>query len=297
MIMSKKSIQISSILAAIIILLIVAVHLISSNYNRRYTPRDYAEIEQDGTMYIAVNYSPLSYHVDGDSISGFDYELLQLLSRYTPIEIDIHPEASLSQSLELLRNRTYDVVAQQIPITSENKQEYIFTKPLLLNKQVLIQRIDSTGSAAIRNQLDLGGCTLHIAQDAPTRLRIENLAHEIGDTIYICEMPDYGAEQLIILVATGEIEYAVCDEAQAAAIATDYDNIDYRTDISFTQLMSWTLRQESVALRDSIDKWLSIIQEGEEYKNLYTRYFGKNIYNKHKRINEIQQIDTLENAE
>lgn len=295
--MSKKSIKTIGIYTAIIITVIIAISLISDNYNRRYTPRDYNEIKQDGTMYIAVNYSPLSYYVDGDSISGFDYELLQLLKQYTPIEIDIHPESSLAQSLDLLRKRTYDIVAQQIPITSENKQEYIFTKPLLLNKQVLIQRIDTAGNVAIRNQLGLGGCTLHIAQDAPTRLRIENLAHEIGDTIYICEMPDYGAEQLIILVATGEIEYAVCDEAQAATIAADYKNIDYRTDISFTQLMSWTLRHESVALRDSIDKWLSIIQESDEYKQLYTKYFGKNIYNKHKRINEIQQSDSIERAE
>lgn len=295
--MSKKSIKTIGIYTAIIITVIIAIFLISDNYNRRYTPRDYNEIKQDGTMYIAVNYSPLSYYVDGDSISGFDYELLQLLKQYTPIEIDIHPESSLAQSLDLLCKRTYDIVAQQIPITSENKQEYIFTKPLLLNKQVLIQRIDTAGNVAIRNQLGLGGCTLHIAQDAPTRLRIENLAHEIGDTIYICEMPDYGAEQLIILVATGEIEYAVCDEVQAATIAADYKNIDYRTDISFTQLMSWTLRQESVALRDSIDKWLSIIQESDEYKQLYTKYFGKNIYNKHKRINEIQQSDSIERAE
>ena len=106
-------------------------------------------------------------------------------------------------------------------------------------------------------------------------------------------MPDYGAEQLIILVATGEIEYAVCDEAQAASIASDYDNIDYMTDISFTQLMSWTLRQESVALRDSLDKWLSSIQESDEYRSLYTQYFGKNVYDIHQRINKATQPDSI----
>lgn len=293
--MNKRKVQITSIVTVILIVAAIALYLTNSNgYNQ---PRDYNEIIDDGIIHVAVNYSPLSYHIDNDSVSGFDYELLQLLSRYLPIQMELHPESSLSLSLDRLRNRDYDVVAQQIPITSENKQEYIFTKPLLLNKQVLIQRIDSTGNVAIRNQLDLGGCTLHIAQDAPTRLRINNLSHEIGDTIYICELPDYGAEQLIILVATGEIEYAVCDEAQAATIASDYNNIDYMTDISFTQLMSWTLRQESIALRDSLDKWLSVIQESDEYKSLYTRYFGKNTYNMHQRINKINNKDDIEAVE
>ncbi len=293
--MNKRKVQITSIVTVILIVAAIALHLTNSNeYNQ---PRDYNEIVDDGIIHVAVNYSPLSYHIDNDSVSGFDYELLQLLSRYLPIQMELHLESSLSLSLDRLRNRDYDVVAQQIPITSENKQEYIFTKPLLLNKQVLIQRIDSTGNVAIRNQLDLGGCTLHIAQDAPTRLRINNLSHEIGDIIYICELPDYGAEQLIILVATGEIEYAVCDEAQAATIASDYNNIDYMTDISFTQLMSWTLRQESIALRDSLDKWLSVIQESDEYKSLYTRYFGKNTYNMHQRINKINKKDDIEAVE
>lgn len=291
--MKNNIIHIVSIVTIVVITIVIVAFFISHQSIQHNKPRDYAEIEKEGTMNIAVNYSPLSYHIEEDSIIGFDYELLQLLQQHTPININIHPESSLSLSLDLLRDRVYDVVAQQIPITTQNKQEYIFTKPLLLNKQVLIQRIDSLGNVAIRNQLDLGGCTLHIAQDAPTRLRIENLSQEIGDTIYICEMPDYGAEQLIILVATGEIEYAVCDEVQAATIAADYDNIDYLTDISFTQLMSWTLRQESIALRDSIDKWLSVIQESDDYKALYTRYFGKNIYNMHKRINEIQKTDSI----
>lgn len=277
----------------ILVMTAIILYYTWSSSNKYNHPRDYNEIINDGTLHVAVNYSPLSYYVNGDSVSGFDFELLQLLQHHLPIPIEFHPEASLSQSLKLLRNRVYDVVAQQIPITSENKQEYIFTKPLLLNKQVLIQRIDTAGNVAIRNQLDLGGCTLHIAKDAPTRLRINNLSHEIGDTIYVCEMPDYGAEQLIILVATGEIEYAVCDEAQAASIASDYDNIDYMTDISFTQLMSWTLRQESVALRDSLDKWLSSIQESDEYRSLYTRYFGKNVYNIHQRINKATQPDSI----
>ena len=63
-------------------------------------------------------------------------------------------------------------------------------------------RIDQSGpSKPIRNQLDLAQKHLNIISDAPTRLRIMNLAHEIGDTIYVNEENTYGDEQLIIMVA------------------------------------------------------------------------------------------------
>ena len=281
--MKKKATTI--LLATIaIILVVIATRLVYQQVQYHNKPCDYEQMAQRGVLNVAVNYSPLSYHIEGDSISGFDYELLQLLAERAQLKINFHPEASYSKSLELLDNRTYDFIAQPIPITTRNKQDYIFSKPLQLNKQVLIQRTDSAGNKCINSQLDLGGCTLHIAQDAPTRMRIENLAQEIGDTIHICEMPHYGAEQLIILVATGEIEYAVCDVANAAIFAADYPCIDYSTDISFTQLMSWTLRKESVVLCDSIDSWLSQIQQTDAYREIYTRYFGSRAYHKHQRI-------------
>ena len=283
----QKSILFTCITALCVIVVIIITRVCFINAASDDTPRDYPEIAELGTLSVATDYSPLAYYVSDDTITGFDYELLQLVGRRANLKIDITPEVSLSKSLDRLNKRVYDIVARQLPVTSENKQEYIFTTPLQLNKQVLIQRTDSSGHAAIRNQLDLGGCTLHIAQDAPTRLRIENLAHEIGDTIYISEDADYGAEQLIILVATGEIDYAVCDEAEAQIIGGAYENIDYKTDISFTQFMSWTLRKESGALRDSIDLWLQEIQQTEEYKELYTKYFGRNKYLLHNRINNL----------
>ncbi len=280
----KSSFLIISLLALCIASIVVVTELIYHDTTPPFTPRNYSEIEASGTLRVVTDYSPTTYYVENDTITGFDYELLQLLSQRSGLKIEIEPEVSLSKSLTALDNGVYDIMARQLPVTTENKQQYIFTTPLQYNKQVLIQRVDSNNHVAIRNQLDLGGCTLYIAQDAPTRLRIENLAHEIGDTIYICEDGYYGAEQLIILVATGEIDYAVCNETEAQTIGATYDNIDYQTDISFTQFMSWTLRQESVELRDSIDKWLQEIEESEAYKSLYTKYFGQSKYRTHRRM-------------
>lgn len=275
-------------LIILISVLLGSIIFIATHSCRLSHPDNTDVATQNNTINVVIEHSPLSYSVDDDSITGFDYELLQMIAQHAGVDINIHPEVSISKSLSQLNNRTYDVAAYHLPITSENKQNYIFTKPLLLNKYVLVQRTDST---SITKQLDLGGCTVHIIQDTPIRMRIENLAHEIGKPITICEMHDYETGRLIEMVATGEIDYAICDEASATILTATYDNIDYSLDISFTQMMSWALHPESIALRDSLNTWLQQIQETNEYKSLYTRYFGTSNFNKHLHI-----ADAADNA-
>ena len=48
--------------------------------------------------------------------------------------------------------------------------------------------------------------------------------------------------------------------------------------------MSWRMRCESTILCDSIDSWLAAVQLTDEYKSLYTRYFGAKSYDKMCRI-------------
>lgn len=87
-----------------------------------------------------------------------------------------------------------------------------------MNKQVLVQRkLENVpdSSLFIKSQLDLAGKTLHVVKGSPSILRIRNLGNEIGDTIYVEEIEKYGPEQLIALVAHGDIDYAVCDESIA----------------------------------------------------------------------------------
>ncbi len=237
-------------------------------------PRSMKEIQSSGVLRMVTDYTPLSYYLEGDSLTGFDYELARMVGKRSGLAIEITPEVSLSKSIEGLHNGQYDIIARQLPVTSEIKEELAFTVPIQLNKQVLVQRkADSLNQEIIRNQLDLAGKTLHIVSDAPTRLRINNLAREIGDTIYIQEEKTYGAEQLIMMVATGDIEFAVCDKAIALKMSKDYPQIDCETDISFTQFQAWALRKTDQVLLDSLNKWITEIQQEEKYKKLYNTYF------------------------
>ena len=106
-------------------------------------------------------------------------------------------------------------------------------------------------------------------------LRIQNLGNEIGDTIYIKEIEKYGSEQLISMVAHGDIDYAVCDESIARAAADSIPQIDINTAISFTQFYSWAVSKQSPALLDSLNAWLDKFQKENEYQKIYKKYYDK----------------------
>ena len=257
---------------------LIIMILLRNNLQSETIPiRDYPEIAKEDTLRIVTDYTPLSYYVTPDSIIGFDYELANLISKRSGLAVLVFPEVNLSKSLQGLNENKYDIVGRPLPVTTENKQEYNFTETILFNKQVLIQRKPefNHNKKPIRNQLDLAKKTLYIISDTPTRYRIENLAPEIGDTIYINEESTYGAEQLVIMVAKGDIEFAVINENIARRMAPEFPEIDYQTDISFTQFQSWALRKNTPVLLDSLNIWLSDIKNSQEFKALTKKYFGK----------------------
>lgn len=241
-------------------------------------PRDYAAIAKEGTLRVATEYNSISFFVDGDTISGFHYELIEAFARDMGLKIEIYPLMSFEERLEGLSEGRYDVIAYGILATSELKDSLLLTSPIVLNKQVLVQRKENeeNDSLYIRSQLDLARRTLHVVKGSPSILRIQNLGNEIGDTIYIKEIEKYGDEQLIALVAHGDIDYAVCDESIAEAAADSLPQIDVNTAISFTQFYSWAVSKQSPALLDSLDTWLDRFQEEKEYQQIYKKYYDKN---------------------
>ena len=240
------------------------------------TVRDLPEIAREGVLHMAVEYNPVSYAVSGDSLLGFEYELSRLLASECGLEVVLHPVSALAESLEGLETGRYDIVGRLLPVTTENRELFAFTDPILLARQVLVQRKAeyNGGVAPIRNQLDLAGKRLYLAADTPTRLRIQNLGHEIGDTIYTVEEERLGEEQLIMLVARGAIDYAVCNRGIAQNMAELYPEIDIETPVSFTQFQAWSLRKDSPVLLDSLNGWLDRIRLSPAFQRIVERYYG-----------------------
>ncbi|MDR0962283.1 MAG: transporter substrate-binding domain-containing protein [Mediterranea sp.] len=257
---------------------VVTTFVIRKNHpSAPVTPlRDYAEINRKHLLRAVTEYNSIAFYADGDTVSGFYYALAQAFARSHGWQLDIVPEMTFNRRLEGLLTGKYDLIAYGIPVTDRLKDSLLFTTPIILSKQVLVQRRATSphDSLYIRSQLDLAGRLLHVVKDSPAILRIANLSNEIGDTIYVKEVEDYGPEQLISLVAHGDIDYVVCDENVARAAQDSLPQIDIDMDISFTQFYAWGVSKESPVLLDSLNAWLADYLQTREYRTLRKKYFS-----------------------
>ncbi len=256
---------------------ILAVTLANCLFHKekKYHPRDYAEIAASKRIRVTTEYNSISFYMNRDTLAGFYYELIEAFAKDHGLKAEITPEMSFDKRVQGLTEGKYDVIANGILRTSELKDSLLLTTPIILNKEVLVQRkaASPTDSTFIKNQLELAGKTLYVVKNSPSILRIHNLGNEIGDTIYIKEIDKYGPEQLISLVAHGNIDYAVCDESIARAAADSLPQIDITTAISFTQFYSWAVSNKSPILLDSLNIWLTTFRKKKEFKQLYKKYY------------------------
>lgn len=208
------------------------------------------------TIDVGIEYGPLWLYRYGDTLGGEGYDLLRRLEAGGGFHFKYHPVVSVEEALEGLDGGRLDVVVGGIPQSSAITESYCVTGAVTVDRQLLVQRRDSSGGVAVRSQLDLGGKTVWVQKGSPVVERIGALSSEIGDTIYVMEEGEYGNEQLVIMVATGEIDFAVVNERTAQELGARYSDLDLGTAVSFNQFQRWILRKDDVELAARLDSAL-----------------------------------------
>lgn len=238
-------------------------------------PRSYEEIIRSGIIRATTEYNSVGFYVDYDTITGFHYELFQAFARDKGLQAEIIPEMELNAQLEGINQGIFDIIAGSLLITSEQKDSLLlFSHPILLNRQVLVQRKSQgeNDTSYIAQQIQLAQKTVYLPEGSPVKYRIHNLSVEIADTIYVKEFPKYGSEQLLALVAHGDIDYAICEESIAKRLIGQYPQLDIDTAISFNQFYGWGVSKESQSLMDTLNVWLDSYMKTPPFKKLLQKY-------------------------
>jgi membrane-bound lytic murein transglycosylase F len=234
-----------------------------------------------GKLVAITDYNSTSYFIYRGEPMGYQYELLNLFAQHLGVRLEILVSNDLRESFEVLLSGECDLLALNLTVTKERSRLVDFTKPFIQTRQVLVQKKPANWqllsereleATLIRNQLDMAGKTIHVQKNSAYAARLHNLSEEIGDTINIVEVP-YESEQLITMVAEGEIEYTVSDENIARVNQTYYPEIDIQTAVSFPQNLAWAVKRGDNQLREEINTWLEGFSGTIESQLLYAKYF------------------------
>jgi membrane-bound lytic murein transglycosylase MltF len=247
----------------LIILLVIYVPMLITNWKTMKTKRDLPEIEKNHTLKVVTEYNSVDFHASGDSIAGFQYDVCSYISQRSGLTIQFYLENDLETAIWKLEHNECDVIAQNIPISNESKKRLAFTVPITHGKQVLVQRKQNNNDsvAFITNQLGLANRMVYVTKNSPAILRLKHLADEIAEPIHIKEISGYTSEQLIYMVAKKDIDYAVVAKEISLKNARLFPDLDFDTDISFTQLQAWALRKTSPVLLDSLNAWITAYKQ------------------------------------
>jgi len=210
------------------------------------------------TLCVAIELSPVAHTVrsaDGADGQGYYYDIIQAISRQQKRPVVVVP-VTLGEGMRGLEQRRFDVLIADIPSTVAQKKRFLFTEPLNVDRQVLVQRRDSAGGLKYNSLFDLGGREVYVAHGSPFTTRIRHLADEIGDTIIIVEDPEYGQEALIMMAADGEIPNAIVNERQAMALAGNYPDLDFSIVVSLNQFQSWAVNKSDSAMLDTLNRYI-----------------------------------------
>ena len=254
--------------------------LIGNLYNdiigsrHKYKPRDYAAIVKTGILRAVTEYNSISFHVDADSVDGFHYALLQTFAKSKGLKLEVTPIMSFEERLRGVVEGRFDILANSTTITTDLQDSLLFTHPIQVSRQVLVQRKakNEDDTTFIKNHLNLAEKTIYVAKGSPVIVRIHNLSNEIGDSIKVKEIEKYGPEQLLALVSNGDIDYAVCDANIAKASLKDFPNLDVSIDISFSQFCSWGVNKTAFSLLDTLNVWLDKFLKTPDFKKLQEKY-------------------------
>ena len=90
------------------------------------SPRSYEEILHSGVLRAVTEYNSISFHVQSDTLEGLHYELLQAFARDKGLKAEITPEMNLRKRTEGILNGTYDLLANNVLISSERDDSILF---------------------------------------------------------------------------------------------------------------------------------------------------------------------------
>jgi membrane-bound lytic murein transglycosylase F len=242
-------------------------------------------IKEVDELKVVVDYNSTNYFVYKGQPMGFQYELLKAFAEDLGVDLHLFVSNNLEETFEGLNSSEYDLVAKNLTVTKDRNRIVDFTEPLALTRQVLVQRKadgfegmseSEVEESLIREQLQLANKTVHVQKNTVFVQRLKHLSEEIGEPIHIVEDTIYGVEQLIARVASGEIEYTVCDENVGLVNQKYYPWIDVNTPVSFNQKLSWAVRKNSPEWKAYIDEWIIDFKKTSQYRQIYNKYFSGN---------------------
>ena len=237
---------------------------------------DLPQIKDSGTLVVLTLNRSTSYFDYRGEPMGFQYELADQFARSLGLKLEVKVGRSPKDLVHRLLQGEGDLIAYALPVTKDFKDSVLFCGEDIITHQVLVQRTarGKRGKQPLKDVTELLGKEVY-TKPGKYLERLVNLDKELGGgiLIHVVDNDSITAEDLLMQVSEGQIDYAVCDNDLAQLNKTYYPNLHISLALSFDQRASWAVRKTSPLLGQAANEWQQQNRTSPAYRASTKRYF------------------------
>lgn len=231
--------------------------------------RDWEAIEASGTLRVGTEgtYSPYSYHGDAGDLTGYDIELVRAIGDRLGLEVEFQ-EMGFDGLAAGLDADQFDMVADQICVTPERREKYLFSEPYAYVTGVVITKDDADGIASFD---DLDGKRVALTLTSNWARLAESYGAEIVST--------GGFAESMQMVVDGRVDATVNDNLVFLDYMAEHPAAHARIAATAgeTDTVALLMRGDQGELRGKVDEAMSELRDEGFLTRLSERYFGEDI--------------------
>ncbi len=240
-------------LALVCVLGVLTGALVSSRI-----PTALERVQNSGKLVIISRNGPTTYYETANGYSGFEYLLAKKFADYLGVELEIQETEDLALMLEQVGSEYGDIAASGLTVTEKRKKKVIFGEPYLQISQQLIYKSDQPKPSSIE---DLVGKEILVISSSSHAERLRELQRSHPQLTWN-ERSDVEMLDLLEMVHSGKIEYAIVDSNAYKINKSLYPEAQVAFDISKPQDMAWAFKaQKDTSLINEAQKFFKTIKQ------------------------------------
>lgn len=232
-------------------------------------PSAFKRVRSAGVLRVAATNSPMTCYDGPTGPTGYECDLLDGLAKSLGVRLEVRFVDNAPAALAAIAAGQADLAAAAINVTPARARQVRFTLPVQTVRQQLVYRMDDPKPA------DLGAIEGHLAV-AVDSSGAERLAHlrERFPNLKWEEVEGDGPDDLLYLVANGELDYTVANSDVIAINQRYYPKLRVAFDLSDQQSLAWALPiNQDDSLYDRVQAYLSSLGQAT-LDRIRDRYFG-----------------------
>jgi membrane-bound lytic murein transglycosylase F len=231
------------------------------------------KIQARNTLIVLTRNAPTTYYEGLDGETGLEYDLCLLFAEYLGVELAIELPRNFSDIIPMVNGHQADLAAAGLTVTEPRKKLVRFGPAYQDIRQQLIY--SSTKNKRPQTIADIIGGRLEIVTGSSFEERLNELKIEYPELTWLAH-EDSDNEQLLEMVATGDIDYTIIDSNEFEHHRRFYPELRVAFDISTPQQLAWAFRNDSVddGLYRAAERFFEKISHDGTLTRLLEKHYG-----------------------